>query len=164
MALLSTYSADNREIQQGDTYTTETEVACSYSTVAVSGTHVYDRETVLQWKGVVHYSKRYKYVGMTQSAAESACTAIQSAYTQNIDKWGVAVNVTTGLNEYAVVGQAPVCAATATPVHVTGEMWEVQVDVEVSAETYVAASGSAPSISTLKGLVSDFTGFPEEAA
>lgn len=171
MALLNGISADNRVIEQGNTYVYDIEPAVTDTTIAVEqvsgGTQVYERATVTQWHGVLHFSKRYKYVGLTKSAAQTAAATIRSAYTIQADKWAVGISVetnngvSTALYKWLNVGDQPMTCAAVTPVKADGPMWEVEVDVDATFEVY-KADNNAPTDSQMVALASDIVNFPED--
>ena len=175
MALLTSISEDNRVVEQGNTYQFHVEPAVSTTGIVKEssgdGDKYYDKATVQQWKGEVTFSKRYRYVGMTKGAAETAAGTILTAYTKTFPKWAVGIqsfNISgKGYALYCYVtvgGDAPMACAAVTPVHVDGAMWDVEVDVSATVETYSTPSVSSstpPSVETLKGLVSDIVSFPE---
>ena len=178
MALFTGISDDNRVVEQGNTYVYDIEPAVTVSTIAVEqgsgtsgqgsgGTNVYEKETVTQWHGVLHFSKRYKYVGLTKSAAQTAAAAIRSAYTIDADKWAVGISVetnngvSTALYKWLNVGDQPMTCAAVTPVKSDGPMWEVEVDVDATFEVY-KDDDNAPTDAQMVALASDIVNFPED--
>lgn len=183
---LNSISSSNRVVEQGNTYQYEVEPAVTTTCVAQEpttdgGVAIFDRQTVNQWHGIVHFSKRYRYVGLDKDSAESLADNILSAYTITPERWAVGLQTVGGgdaaLYCYVTVGSsAPLSCATVTPVHVEGELWEIEVDVNATIETYTSpttsngtansvggsqSSNNPPSVSTLKGLVSGIVNFPE---
>ena len=174
MGLLTSISSTNRVVEQGDTYEFYSEPAVSETVVArtESGSSdvYYDKAVVTQWHGVAHFSKRYKYVGLEKSSAESAAASILAAYTKSVDKWAISLvsetvnGVTSTSYKYAVVGSTAMSCAAVSPVHAEGAMWSVEVDVDATIDGYYS-SNSAPSDSTLKGLITalGIHNFPESS-
>ncbi len=162
-----TTSAALRAIDQGNTWTSAVEPAAWQNVVAVDKTlggkvkSVYEKQVVQQWKGTIHLAKRYRYVGYTTRAdAEADAALILAAYTVDIPKYGIGLDAGDGLYKYMQVGTAPTCCAAVTPVHTDGQLWEVEVDVDATAEAYYELD-SAPSLATLQGLLSSVSDFPE---
>jgi hypothetical protein len=190
MALRTTISSANRVVDQGNTYQYEVEPAVTNTCLAKEpttdgGVAIFDRQSVTQWHGIVHFSKRYRYIGLDQATAEAQAEAILNAYTQTAEKWAVGIKtIGQGSNAgamycYVSVGQtAPMSCATVTPVHVEGPIWEIEVDVNATFEKYTeptqssltqqavgASQGSsqAPTASELKNLASAIANFPEDS-
>lgn len=162
-----TISAAPRAIDQGNTWTSAVEPAAWQNVVAVDKTlggkvkSVYEKQFVQQWKGTIHLAKRYRYVGYTSRAtAEADAELILAAYTVDLPKYGIGLDAEDGLYKYMQVGTAPTCCATVTPVHTDGQLWEVEVDVDATAEAYYA-SDSAPTLDTLQSILSSVSDFPE---
>lgn len=160
-------SAALRAIDQGNTWTSAVEPAAWQNVVAVDKTlagkvkSVYEKQFVQQWKGTIHLAKRYRYVGYTTRAdAEADAELILAAYTVDIPKYGIGLDAGDGLYKYMQVGTAPTCCAAVTPVHTDGQLWEVEVDVDATAEAYYA-SDDAPTLKTLQSILSSVSNFPE---
>lgn len=172
MGLLTSISSSNRVVEQGDTYEFNTEPAVSETiaskTESGSSDIYYDKEVVTQWHGVAHFSKRYKYVGLTESAANTAAASIRSAYMKSVPRWAVALvaetvnGETSAKYKYACVGSTVMSCATVSPVHVEGTMWEVEVSVDATVDAYYSQD-SAPSAETLVALITslEIHSFPE---
>jgi hypothetical protein len=179
MALLTSISSANRVVEQGGTYLYNVEPAISDTTVAQrpegQSTTLYDVILVRQWKAEVTYSKRYKYVGLAESAVDYLCNMIRNYYTKTFDTWAVGLKtVGSGASATAMYcyvrtdGAAPTVCASITPVHAEGAMWEIEVDVNATVEHYSdpVATGSAtvPNDTTLMNLVSGIAGYPADAS
>lgn len=172
MALLNSISAANREVEQGDTYEYDIEPAVTDTVVAVDqgqgAAKVYDKDVVVQWHGVLRYSKRYKYVGLTASAAATAAANIRAAYAVDVDKWAVGLSVetnngtTTTRYKFLNTGTVPMTCATVTPTKGDGPVWEVAVDVDATLEIYTD-DDDEPTDSEMTGLATSagITNFPE---
>ena len=172
MALKTSISADIRVVSQGDTYEYDVDPAVTDTTISVDqgqgSAKVYDKEQVIQWHGVLRYSKRYKYVGLTGSAAASAAASIRSAYSVNATKWAVGISIetsggtTTARYKYLNTGSVPMTCATVTPVKGDGPVWDVEVDVDATFELYTD-SDDAPDDSDMIALATNagITNFPE---
>lgn len=190
MALRNSISSANRVIEQGNTYQYEVEPAVTNTCLAKEptadgGVAIFDRQSVNQWHGVVHFSKRYRYVGLDKATAEAQAAVILEAYTQTPERWAIGIQ-TIGSGDgagamycYISVGSsAPMSCASVTPVHGEGDMWDIEVDVNATFETYTEptqdnatagstagasqTSGQPPSASTLKGLAAAIADFPED--
>lgn len=175
MALLNSISSANRVVEQGNTYQFYVEPAVTTTGVAVEpsggGNKYYDKVTVQQWKGEVTFSKRYRYDGLTESAARTECAGIVAAYTKTFAKWAVGIQTFGSgtsarvLYCYVEVGSgAKTLCASVTPVHGDGPMWSIEVDVNVTAEKYSSPSTSSstpPTDEELMALVSGISDFPE---
>ena len=163
MALYDTISPTRRNVEQGNTWTFDVEPAITQTNIATSpsgdSTIIYDKTTTLQWHGTVHLAKRYRYVGLMASGIDSLVDTIRAAYTRTIDKWAVALDATSGMYKYANVGQATECFASVTPVHGDGPAWEIEVDVDATAEMYT--DETPPTAVAMKALLSAIDGFPE---
>ena len=172
MALFTGISAANRVVEQGDTYEYDIEPAVTDTTVAVDqgegSAKVYDKDTVVQWHGVLRYSKRYKYVGLTASAAATAAANIRAAYSVDVAKWAVGIFVSTSGGtstsryKYLNTGSVPMTCATVTPTKGDGPVWEVAVDVDATFEIYTD-DDDEPSDSDMIALATGagITNFPE---
>lgn len=109
MALLTTHSAANKQrLQLPITTVMRTLVLIGKKEGSESDWAVYSVRTTT--------TERFKYVGMTSSAASSCHAAMLVAYT----------NAVTGEVEADIEG-----------VHVVGRMWDVNVDVRRTARTTV---------------------------
>jgi len=174
MGLFESISSDNRVVDQGDSYEYNVEPAVTDTVVSIDrgqGTaKVFDKETVLQWHGVVRFAKRYRYVGLTETAANTAAASILAAYSVDADRWAVGISVETSggvtrsMYKYLNVGSMPVTCARVTPTHVEGGMWSVEVDVDAEFEIYTP-DDDEPSASDLTGLVTaaGIHNFPESS-
>ena len=172
MALFTGISAANRVVEQGDTYEYDIEPAVTDTTVAVDqgqgAAKVYDKDTVVQWHGVLRYSKRYKYVGLTAAAAQTAAANIRAAYSVDVAKWAVGIFVSTSGGtstsryKYLNTGSVPMTCATVTPTKGDGPVWEVAVDVDATFEIYTD-DYDEPSDSDMIALATGagITNFPE---
>lgn len=172
MGLITQIGANCREVQQGNTYTWTTEPYITVQSIAVedqsdTSKKIYEKQTVRQWRGTVHFSKTYSYVGLTKTAAQSGATTVLNAYTMNVAKWGVGIvtdtsaTPPTALFMMVQIGSGTQCFAEATPIHVAGEMYSLEVHVNATIDMYSAKDGNAPTASQLKGLVSSIENFPE---
>ena len=171
MALLTGISAANRVIEQGNTYVYDIEPAVTDTTIAVDqgsgGTKVYDKEAVTQWHGLLRFSKRYRYVGLTKSAAETAAATIRSAYTIDADKWAVGISVetnngvTTARYKWLNTGDQPMTCAAVTPTKGDGPIWDVEVDVDATFDIYTDED-DAPTDQEMIALASEIANFPED--
>lgn len=182
MALLSSISSLNANIEQGATYVCEaTPVAIttrlavkkadeeessgetpSAEEVAESGVDIYQAEMVEQWKGTCTLAARYSYVGLTKAAALSNATALRDAYTKSVARYAIGWHIPSASQiadgaypcyKWMSRGSAPVCGASVTPVLMEGEMWRIDVDVAVTVEGYY---DTAPTQATMKALVASF--------
>lgn len=165
--LKQSIDSDCREIIQGNTYSFSTEpyMTTNFIAVELSGdnSRIYEKSVIQQWRGTVHFSKQYEYVGLTQSAAEAGAASVTDAYTQQVAQWGIGIEILSSNNAYfqmMQVGSGPQCFAEATPTHVAGDMWKLQVHVNATIDMYTAKDASAPTASTLKSLVSNIANFP----
>ena len=165
MALYDTISASRRQVEQGNTWTFDVQPAVTTTNIGTqssgSSTIIYNKTTVLQWRGTVHLAKRYKYVGLMARGIDGLVDAIRAAYTVAIGKWAVALDATSGTYKYASVGQATECFASVTPIHGDGPAWKIEVDVDATAEMYM--DETPPTAVALKALLSAIDGFPEGA-
>ncbi len=174
MALLTSISSANRVVEQGNTYQYEVEPAATNSCLAAEpgeggGVAIFNKESVYQWHGMTHFSKRYKYVGLDKATAETYANSILDAYTISVPKWCIALKTFGNAAVYCYVSagaSVPLVCASVTPVHVDGQMWEIEVDVNATFDYYStpskgSASSSPPSASTLYGLASSIADFPE---
>lgn len=174
MALFNSISADNREVEQGNTYQYEVEPAATNSCLAAApgedgGVAIFNKESVYQWHGITHFSKRYKYVGLDKATAESCADSILTAYTIYVNKWCIALKTFGADAVYCYVSagaSVPLVCASVTPVHVEGPVWAIEVDVNATFDYYStpvkgSASSTPPSASTLKGLAASIANFPE---
>lgn len=167
--LLDSIGANCRQVLQGNTYSFVTEPYMTANFIAVENQgdnqKIYEKSVVKQWRGIVNFSKQYEYVGLTQSAAVNGASTVTSAYTISVAKWGLGIVVDAQANtatfQMVSVGSGVQCFVEATPTHVAGDMWSLQVRVNATIDTYTAANADAPSASTLKGLVSSIENFPE---
>lgn len=182
MALFTSISSANVEVEQGATYVCEaTPVAIitrlavkkadeeessgetpSAEEVAESGVDIYQAEMVEQWKGTCTLAARYSYVGLTKAAALSNATALRDAYTKSVARYAVGWHVPSASQiadgaypcyKWMSRGSAPVCGASVTPVLMEGEMWRIDVDVAVAVEGYY---DTAPTQATMEALVAAF--------
>ena len=172
MALFTGISAANRVVEQGDTYEYDIEPAVTDTVVAVDqgegSAKFYDKDVVVQWHGVLRYSKRYKYVGLTAAAAAAAAETVRSAYSVDVTKWAVGISVETSGGtsaaryKYLSTGSVPMTCATVTPVKLDGPLWELAVDVDATFEIYTD-DDDAPSDSDMIALATGagITNFPE---
>lgn len=167
MGLLSTATSTNRVVSQGNTYRYTTEPAQQFSTVSATAEGstytVGERVLVTQWHVAAMFSKRYSYVGLDEDSAKTIAESVSSAYVKSMPRYalGIYVDSTRGISVYKYLpvegGGIPTCCAAATPVHVEGTMWSVEVDVDVTIDAYY---DTAPSLSTIKSLFSDIANFP----
>lgn len=182
MALFTSISSANVEVEQGATYVCEaTPVAIttrlavkkadeeessgetpSAEEVAESGVDIYQAEMVEQWKGTCTLAARYSYVGLTKAAALSNATALRDAYTKSVARYAIGWHIPSASEiadgaypcyEWMSRGSAPVCGASVTPVLMEGEMWRIDVDVAVTVEGYY---DTAPTQATMEALVASF--------
>lgn len=182
MALFTSISSSNVEVEQGATYVCEaTPVAIttrlavkkadeeessgetpSAEEVAESGVDIYQAEMVEQWKGTCTLAARYSYVGLTKAAALSNATALRDAYTKSVARYAIGWHIPSASQiadgacpcyKWMSRGTAPVCGASVTPVLMEGEMWRIDVDVAVTVEGYY---DTAPTQATMEALVAAF--------
>lgn len=182
MALFTSISSANVEVEQGATYVCEaTPVAIttrlavkkadeeessgetpSAEEVAESGVDIYQAEMVEQWKGTCTLAARYSYVGLTKAAALSNATALRDAYTKSVARYAIGWHIPSASQiadgaypcyKWMSRGSAPVCGASVTPVLMEGEMWRIDVDVAVTVEGYY---DTAPTQATMEALVAAF--------
>ena len=182
MALFTSISSANVEVEQGATYVCEaTPVAIttrlavkkadeeessgetpSAEEVAESGVDIYQAEMVEQWKGTCTLAARYSYVGLTKAAALSNATALRDAYTKSVARYAIGWHIPSASQiadgaypcyKWMSRGSAPVCGASVTPSLMEGEMWRIDVDVAVTVEGYY---DTAPTQATMEALVASF--------
>lgn len=182
MALFTSISSENVEVEQGATYVCEavpvaitTRLAVkkadeeessdetpSAEDVAESGVDIYQAEMVEQWKGTCTLAARYSYVGLTKAAALSNATALRDAYTKSVARYAIGWHIPSASQiadgaypcyKWMSRGSAPVCGASVTPSLMEGEMWRIDVDVAVTVEGYY---DTAPTQATMEALVSAF--------
>ena len=77
------------------------------------------------WEYIRHATKTYKYVGMNETAANSAASALVTLYTRStsVSEW----NSSTG--QFAAVSAGTVPMADVSAQHEAGGMWSVAVSV-----------------------------------
>lgn len=103
--LLDSIGANCRQVLQGDTYTYITEPYITANFISVedpddSTKKIYEKSVVKQWRGIVHYSKVYEYVGLTESAAKNGANTVTNAYTVSVTKWGLGILTITDPTTY----------------------------------------------------------------
>jgi len=167
MALYTGMSASNCVVNQAATFVCAAEPVIVHTGPTAyrteSGAIGYAAEHVKQWRGKCSLVASYSYVGLTKDAALSAAAALREAYTQDVARYAIGeeINLETMKRyyKYVVVGSAPACGASVTPVHEDGPIWRVDVQVAVEAEGYWDAGGldsPPPSQSDMEALVAGF--------
>lgn len=183
MALKTSISSDNVEVEQGATYICEASPVAITTRLVVKkaeeeeeegsetpsgedadegAVDICQAEMVEQWKGTCTLAARYSYVGLTKTAALSNVTALRNAYTKSVERYAIGWHVPS--EEEAASGErprykwmsrgsAPVCGASVTPSLMGGNMWRIDVDVAVTVEGYY---DSAPTQAQMEGLVASF--------
>ena len=164
----TTATATNRVLEQGNTYNFTVEPAQQRSTIRAnrqgSEITVTDSVVTLQWLATAHFSKRYRYVGMTREKAEELAVTIAGAYVINTQRYalGIYIDQAQGVSYYKFLpvegGDVPTCCATVTPTHGEGPLWNIEVDVDANIEKYF---DDVPTADDITDLFSDIEDFPE---
>lgn len=159
MALFTDISAGNRVVAQGSTWSADSQlVLVYYTTSTANGVQATTAHKV--WRSTVRLAKRYAYVGMTESDAIAKAVTVSDAYVQEQTKYALAYDKTNQAWSVVSAGSTHVLQASVTPTRVEGNVWQIEVDVSAEAEV-LTESSTAPSVSSLKGYLSDVANYPE---
>ena len=131
MALITSYSEDNRVIDSGLTVT--------YSRELVSGTWVGESLVAsaasntyyFMWEYHRRATKSYRYVGMTDAAKDECLADMIELYTRNVRAsfWNSTTSDGHGLGSWSEDSAGQIVVADISPVHNEDGSWDVVVNV-----------------------------------
>lgn len=151
MALLTTISETNRIDEQGGTWNISIVPVWSY---------LVENVYYFQWKATVSFTKAYRYVGLSESAAISIADDIREAYTiereRTITGWDKG-DTPRWLYSYK---KSKATEATATPTLMDGNIWQIAVNVSATMERGYTQS-TAPTPEAVRALLDGIDDYPE---
>ena len=157
MALFTTISAANRVVDQGDTWDVKIKPTGQYTSGTGNPAVTYG-----QYKAEVALTKRYRYVGLTETAAMTLAETIRTAYTQSrsraIVRWDR--DLTRWAYEFVDVEDVE---ADVTSSRADGPIWQIDVSVNASKEYFYnrTSSEGPPTVAIARTLLSGISDFPE---